>query len=379
MPLPEFDDDGMLPPGLHRATVDEVRAALVEAFTTSTTRTAIHSFWQDRRAAVREHVDVVGEWLDGSFTSDKPDPADLDLITIIDGPSFDAAPRHRRQVVASLVAGTTTEAFWACDANVLVHYPDDDLAAGRTAVAAGCWAAYFGHTREGRACGIVELLEDGQDGVAPALEPDDADDPEAQLEAHLARFDHALQAFDDPEATERPGLRLMAETLRLKRDELAGKLESSRRVELVVAPRDAVPADAGAMATVIAAIVAATPAIGRALLADAEADAAADIDDEAVAAALRLRLVGGDAEDGSVVLRAADPADRRRVPAPDDAESLVTAALLDLLAATDGGDASPAAVSAADDLRTAARVRALPVALTLHHPFGHRREVDLDI
>src|SRR5690554_2523543 len=115
MPIPDYVD-GLLPAGRHRATPEEVHARLVEPFTDSTTRSAIVTFWEDRRAAITELVDVVAEWLDGSFTTDKRDPADIDLMTIIDGSSFDELPRHRRQVVASLVAGTTTEDFWSCDA-----------------------------------------------------------------------------------------------------------------------------------------------------------------------------------------------------------------------------------------------------------------------
>lgn len=76
MSLPAFED-GLLPPGRH-ATVDEVCEALVTGLPSSTTQAAIFSFCQDRRTAG-------GEWLDGSFATDKRDPADVDLITIIGG------------------------------------------------------------------------------------------------------------------------------------------------------------------------------------------------------------------------------------------------------------------------------------------------------
>lgn len=369
MPLPAFTE-GLLPAGRHRATAEEVRAALVEAFPDSTTRAAIFTFWEDRRAAVADLVDVHGEWLDGSFTTDKRDPADIDLVTIIDGPSFDALPRHRRQVLASLVAGTVTEDFWSCDAGVVVRYPADDLSHARTAVAAGCWAGYYGHTRDGRATGIVELVASDRDPVDVELDDDAAEDPEAQLRAHLARFDRALKAFDDADSTQRPGLRLMATTLRHKRDELRGKLAASQRVEVELRPLAGEPVSGAAMAALTSILCEATMPIGRQLLEAPEAT-----EESGIAQALQLVLVGM-SENGAVVLRAPDPAQRRAVPAPDGHESLVTAALQGLLDAL-ADEATEPAADAAAALREAVLRHAVPVEVQLRWPTGQERSVDV--
>lgn len=157
MPLPPFGDDGLLPPGRHPATVDEVRAALVDAFEGSATRAAIFGYWLDLRAALGELVPVRSQWLDGSFTTSKPDPADLDLVTVVDGPTFDELPRHRRLLVGSLIEGTYTEQFWSCDSNPLFRYPEGDLGHHASVVVAERWESYFGHTRDGDEKGFVEV------------------------------------------------------------------------------------------------------------------------------------------------------------------------------------------------------------------------------
>jgi hypothetical protein len=391
MTLPDLVD-GLLPPGRHPATVADVRAALVDPFSGSTTRAAIFTFWEDRRRAITDLVEVVGEWLDGSFTTDKPDPADLDLVTIIDGGAFDELPRHRRQVVASLVAGTTTEEFWACDAGVVVAYPPGDLAHARTAVAAGCWAGYFGHTRQGRASGLIELLADGREPVEIA--PPDVlavEEPDAgsSLRAHLGRFDRALQAFDDPDAAERPGLQLMATTLRHKRDELRDKLAASRRVEVEVRPVDGSPLTGPALAALLSALCEGVSAVGSEAPHDPD-----PIDPVALARALELRAVGG-GRDGAVVLRAADPGVRRAVPPPDGHESRIVGALHRILDALDGGAGEGgaaeggaaeggaaeggAADEAATDVRWAVRHHASPVALRLSWPFAEGRSVRVGV
>ena len=157
MPLPAFGDDGLLPPGRHPVTVEEVKAGLVDAFEGSATRAAIFGYWQELRAALSDLVPVRSQWLDGSFTTDKPDPADVDLVTVIDGLAFDDLPQHRRLLVRSLIEGTYTEQFWSCDSNPLVLYPDGDLGHHASVVVAGRWESYFGHTREGGEKGFVEV------------------------------------------------------------------------------------------------------------------------------------------------------------------------------------------------------------------------------
>lgn len=54
MALPEMDAHGNLPPGRHEASVDEVRAALVDPFAGSHTRRAIFDWWTELRDALCE-------------------------------------------------------------------------------------------------------------------------------------------------------------------------------------------------------------------------------------------------------------------------------------------------------------------------------------
>lgn len=75
--------DGQLPHGRWMCTVDDVEAVYVSVQPGE--REAIWSEWQSLTGAVRE---VVGEiaacWMSGSFFTDKPDPADIDCLYVID-------------------------------------------------------------------------------------------------------------------------------------------------------------------------------------------------------------------------------------------------------------------------------------------------------
>ena len=157
MAIPEFDRNGNLPPGRHRATETQVRRSLVEAFPTSTTRSAIFDYWSHHRQALADVVALHGQWLAGSFTSAKPDPNDADIVTLIDGPAFDGLPRHRQLVVRALIAGHYTEEFWNCDAYPLLVYPPGHPGHTKYTLATSCFERYFATDRDGAARGLVEV------------------------------------------------------------------------------------------------------------------------------------------------------------------------------------------------------------------------------
>jgi hypothetical protein len=157
MPIPDLDERGQLPPGRHEADAGEVHAALVEPFPTSRTRSAIFAYWQTHLDAVTDLVPVAYQWLAGSFCTDKPDPADADIVTVVDGEAFEALPRHRQMVLRALMAGHYTESFWRCDAYPVALYPPEHPGHSKSRIALERLEAYFGHDRDGRERGLVEV------------------------------------------------------------------------------------------------------------------------------------------------------------------------------------------------------------------------------
>jgi len=82
MPIPGVDDAGLLPPGVHDCTLDEVRQRF-GAFQTTDRRPKLHDKLQ---ALVQEAwaTGLVAEIIiDGSFVTAKPDPNDIDLILVL--------------------------------------------------------------------------------------------------------------------------------------------------------------------------------------------------------------------------------------------------------------------------------------------------------
>ncbi|CAN5800700.1 hypothetical protein BH20ACT7_BH20ACT7_20560 [soil metagenome] len=155
--IPSFDAAGNLPEGRHPASVQDVRKVLVDGFASSRTRSAIFDYWSHHREALLELVEVHRQWLAGSFTSDKPDPADVDVITVLDGLAFDELPRHRQLLVRMLIDGHYTEEFWNCDAYPVLVYPQGHPGHNKYVVASQRWEDHFGSDRDGNARGFVEV------------------------------------------------------------------------------------------------------------------------------------------------------------------------------------------------------------------------------
>lgn len=155
MALPGFDAAGNLPPGRHEADVDEVARRLVGGHEDSSTRSGICAYWRTHRLAVADLVPLHEQWLAGSFTTEKTDPEDVDVVTVIDGPAFDELPTERQLVVRMLLAGHYTQAFWNCDVYPLLAYPRGHQAHQATRLCGARWEDYFGHDRDGNERGFV--------------------------------------------------------------------------------------------------------------------------------------------------------------------------------------------------------------------------------
>lgn len=148
MPVPPFEPAGFLPAGRHPCTVEEVETSLVDAIGASSSRRLIFDWWRMHRASLRHLMPYGPQWVDGSFVTTKVDPGDVDLMTILDGPAFDALAIEVRWLVKSLVSGQYTRAFWRCDSYPVFRYPSGHPLHDAGEAALAYWADWWGHTRD---------------------------------------------------------------------------------------------------------------------------------------------------------------------------------------------------------------------------------------
>jgi len=137
MPIPQLDDRGVLPEGLHDATVEEIERRF-GTFNGSDMR--VHLF--QRLVAF---LQVVRRWgnadeilIDGSFVTDKQRPTDIDIILVYRR-GFDLQSEVRPEEY-SLINKTRAKRMWGFDVKpVTADSPEKDK-----------WMGYFSRdTRTG--------------------------------------------------------------------------------------------------------------------------------------------------------------------------------------------------------------------------------------
>jgi len=149
MSLPDFDQDGYLPPGIHAASLEEV----IKRFgTISQVRNRQAELLRQVVEAAKAYTTIKRVLIWGSFVTDKLEPADLDfsLVVSINHWQTKINDEHRRFFVPS-----EARLRYGVDRSFLI-LPDYPLEPYIESLDFLC------HTRTKRECGIVEISIHGE-------------------------------------------------------------------------------------------------------------------------------------------------------------------------------------------------------------------------
>jgi hypothetical protein len=170
VPLELDPETGCLasPPCLHEATVAEVRETFVEGFPDSHTRPAI---WTQYEVHQRGWLPLLGEvsreqWMDGSFTTAKTDPNDIDVVTFLPTEELTALGQLERVRAGRMLRWPTTARQERCHAFIVPIAPEGTPEAATSLAIRAFFLKWFGQGRvRGRECakGIVRLWVGGQE------------------------------------------------------------------------------------------------------------------------------------------------------------------------------------------------------------------------
>src|SRR4051794_20436335 len=82
MPIPDYDAGGVLPPGVHLCTMDEIKERFAR-FQTSDRRLRLYRQLAEYVDKAWDSLAVRALVIDGSFVTDKAEPRDIDLIAVV--------------------------------------------------------------------------------------------------------------------------------------------------------------------------------------------------------------------------------------------------------------------------------------------------------
>ena len=141
--IPEFTEDGWLPKGVHRATLEEFKARFVY-FKRSDRRFRIFEklqevYWQAQRSGIVKQF-VVG----GSFVANQAEPGDFDCILVLD-PKIEG--RELRPAEYNLVSRQRARRLFGGDVIATVDGSREHHA----------FLEFFQMTRDKNHIGVVEI------------------------------------------------------------------------------------------------------------------------------------------------------------------------------------------------------------------------------
>ena len=148
--IPAFEADGTLPLGRHVATAVEVEQRFVQPFPQSVRRPALYADWRMRRTQIAALTAIEMEWLDGSFTTAKNDPGDIDLVTFVSLDAYNQLSIADRQKLFEL-AQARAKLLFGCDGYLVVVFPRNHPWEENYLRNRGYWDRQWSYTRPGSA------------------------------------------------------------------------------------------------------------------------------------------------------------------------------------------------------------------------------------
>lgn len=149
--MSKADHTPVLPPGIHKLTLEELRSVLVDPFPHDTQRTELYRRLEHWISKLRDLKTGAILWIDGSFVTRKFGPNDIDCVMW--DPHFvaDVSDTERSQV-RWLVSRPTARSLYGLDLYLESPMPAERL--HRQAY----WRGLFGFQHSGTAAkGFVEL------------------------------------------------------------------------------------------------------------------------------------------------------------------------------------------------------------------------------
>ena len=98
------------------------------------------------------------QWIDGSYVTNKIDPGDIDLVSIIDKDRIDHLDPNKQMQLGRLLSGPETKKTHHCDSYFVFKVSDNDPYKEEMDKALKYWEDWFGTDRSGVPKGKVRTI-----------------------------------------------------------------------------------------------------------------------------------------------------------------------------------------------------------------------------
>ncbi|EAW1232671.1 hypothetical protein DUC38_22435 [Salmonella enterica subsp. enterica serovar Saintpaul] len=148
----------LLPPGFHDFDDDKIKSLCVEAFPNSVRRSMLYcNYIQliEQFRAINQQCRCFSEvWIDGSFTTQKPEPDDVDILVVVDFLALNNLPDALKPTVSTLLNRDYVKLNYKIDVLLLAeNHPDFDYDERRS-----YWRGWFGFDRKENPKGLARVM-----------------------------------------------------------------------------------------------------------------------------------------------------------------------------------------------------------------------------
>jgi hypothetical protein len=159
--IPDFNENGNLPAGFHKPTLMEFKSRFVEEFDVSKTRKDIFEGYKTYCGDLLQLNVAMKQWIDGSFTTNKIDPNDIDIVAHIDALKINSV-QVLDKVARLFKDRSYLKSKYKCDPYSIAIYPPNHQLYKATRDGIDYWQNWFGKDRDKNPKGIIEFeLDDG--------------------------------------------------------------------------------------------------------------------------------------------------------------------------------------------------------------------------
>lgn len=144
-----MEHDPLLPPGLHDIQEDELSNHFLSSFSSSVTRPALINGLKAFIASLRHLGIPIEIWIDGSFTTNKIDPNDIDLVVFASQDDVNQLELDSRLRLQDLIDRISSRSRFGCD--VLFAVSEDFNSRSY-------WRGWYGFDRNERPKGIAKIM-----------------------------------------------------------------------------------------------------------------------------------------------------------------------------------------------------------------------------
>ncbi|SJZ36034.1 hypothetical protein SAMN02745119_00235 [Trichlorobacter thiogenes] len=144
-----MEHEPLLPPGIHDITEDQLDNHFLSSFSTSTTRQPLINGLKSFIAFLRKLGIPCEMWIDGSFTTNKVDPNDIDLVVFASESDVNQLDSDKQLLLANLIDRASSKRRFGCD--VLFAVAEDFEMRSY-------WRGWYGFDRQERPKGVAKIM-----------------------------------------------------------------------------------------------------------------------------------------------------------------------------------------------------------------------------